>query len=480
MAEKKLSKKALNKSFRNWFYGHLTCFSQEHMQTFGYLCAMLPLVEELYDTKEEQTEALKTYSAFFNTEPQLGTVIVGMTAGLEEAKANGEDIDGEMINGIRAGLMGPVAGIGDSLLVGTLIPILLGVALGLSSGGSPLGAIFYIIAYNVILTLGMRLLYFKGYELGGKAVEMIVGEKANAIRESIIMLGTVVIGAVAASWISITTPLVLPGDISLQKDVLDTIFPKLLPLATVMLCYWLMSKKKMAPTTVMLVLVGIALVFVYMGATFGVKYTSLSNSGFLCGMTVVFTPLLGWIFLKQRQSKKLVLVVLMCLVGIALLTLKDDFSINTAHIKGDLLCLMCAVAYAIDLLLTEKAVAREEVDAYQLGVFQLGVTGVCNLLLAFLTEQPHLPTTPTVWGAVLFLSVFCTGVAFVLQPLAQRYTTASHTGVIFALEPVFAAFVAAIFANEILSVKSYFGAALMVASLFIMEIDFSSFGKSQK
>lgn len=130
MAEKKLSKKALNKSFRNWFYGHLTCFSQEHMQTFGYLCAMLPLVEELYDTREEQTEALKTYSAFFNTEPQLGTVIVGMTAGLEEAKANGEDIDGEMINGIRAGLMGPVAGIGDSLLVGTLIPILLGVALG--------------------------------------------------------------------------------------------------------------------------------------------------------------------------------------------------------------------------------------------------------------------------------------------------------------------------------------------------------------
>ena len=128
-----------------------------------------------------------------------------MTAGLEEAKANGEDIDGEMINGIRAGLMGPVAGIGDSLLVGTLIPILLGVALGMSSGGSPLGAIFYIIAYNVILTLGMRLLYFKGYELGGKAVEMIVGEKANAIRESIIMLGTVVIGAVAASWISITT-----------------------------------------------------------------------------------------------------------------------------------------------------------------------------------------------------------------------------------------------------------------------------------
>ena len=58
MAEKKLSKKALNKSFRNWAYGNLTCFSQEHMQTFGYLCAMLPLVEELYDTKEEQVHHL--------------------------------------------------------------------------------------------------------------------------------------------------------------------------------------------------------------------------------------------------------------------------------------------------------------------------------------------------------------------------------------------------------------------------------------
>ena len=115
---KKLSKKTLNKSFRNWYYGHLTCFSQEHMQTFGYLCAMLPIIEELYDTKEEQKEALETYKAFFNTEPQLGTVIVGVTVGLEEAKANGEGVTGDTINGLRAGLMGPIAGIGDSLVVG--------------------------------------------------------------------------------------------------------------------------------------------------------------------------------------------------------------------------------------------------------------------------------------------------------------------------------------------------------------------------
>ena len=82
MAEKKLSKKALNKSFRNWYYGHLTCFSQEHMQTFGYLTSMLPIVEDLYDNKEDQQRSMNTYTAFFNTEPQIGSLVVGITAGL--------------------------------------------------------------------------------------------------------------------------------------------------------------------------------------------------------------------------------------------------------------------------------------------------------------------------------------------------------------------------------------------------------------
>ncbi len=269
MAEKKLSKKALAKSFRNWYYGHLTCFSQEHMQTFGYLCAMLPLVEELYDTKEEQKEAMQTYTAFFNTEPQLGTLIVGVTAGLEEARANGEDVDSEMINGIRAGLMGPVAGIGDSLVVGTLIPILLGIGLGLSTGGSPLGAIFYIVVWNLIVTLGMRFLYYKGYELGGKAVEFLVGEQANAIRDAVIMLGTVVIGAVAASWINVTTSFVMLNSVGEEivnlQNVLDGVYPKILSAVAVIFCWWLMSKKKISPTMVMLILVVISFIGVLLG-----------------------------------------------------------------------------------------------------------------------------------------------------------------------------------------------------------------------
>ncbi len=243
------------------------------------------------------------------------------------------------------------------------------------------------------------------------------------------------------------------------------------------LLYWKKLLNVNKTTLKYSVLVGVALVFVYIGATFGVKYTTLSNSGFLCALTVIFTPIIGFIFLKQRLSRKMLISVLMCFVGIAFLTLKDDFSVNMANLKGDLLCTMCGVAYAIDLLLTEKAVEHEEVDAYQLGVFQLGVTGVCNLILAFITETPHLPTEPNIWAAVAFLSIFCTGVAFVIQPIAQQYTSASHVGVIFALEPVFAGIVAFALVGEVLTPKAYLGAVLMVASIFVMEIDFSGLKK---
>ena len=258
MAEKKLSKKALNKSFRNWYYGHLTCFSQEHMQTFGYLCAMLPLVEELYETKEEQKKAMDTYTAFFNTEPQVGSVIVGITA-----------VDSETINGLRAGLMGPIAGIGDSLLVGTLIPILLGIALGLSSGGSIVGPIFYIVAWNLIVTLEMRFLYFKGYELGGKAVDVLVGEQATAIREAVVMLGTMVVGSVAATWVSVKTSFHLVNEageefLNLQNQ-LDAVYPGCLTAAFVIFCWWLMAKKKVSPVVTMLILVVVAFVGVLLG-----------------------------------------------------------------------------------------------------------------------------------------------------------------------------------------------------------------------
>ena len=287
---KKVSKKSLNSSFWRWFYGNLTCFSHEHMQTFGYMWSMLPIIQELYETKDEQAEKLQTYYPFFNTEPQIGSIVVGITAGLEEARANGaEEIDDEMINGIRAGLMGPLAGIGDSLIVGTYIPVLLGIALGLAEGGSIIGPLFYIVVWNVTSIFFQKWIYNKGYELGGSAVEVIVGEQATALRESVIVMGQVIVGAMAGTWVSITTSVQLTTSIQnktemviegskviekvtgtqevpvLLQEKLDGAFPGVLTLLFLLGCWWLMAKKAISPIKIMLLMVVVAIVGVLVG-----------------------------------------------------------------------------------------------------------------------------------------------------------------------------------------------------------------------
>lgn len=274
----KVSKRTRNNAFWWWYHGNLTGFTHQHMQTFGFLCAMIPVIKELYKDDETRLRSLKTYTPFFNTEPQIGSIVVGIAVGLEEGRANGaEGLDDEMINGIRAGLMGPLAGIGDSLIPGTYIPILLAVALGLSTGGSPLGVLFYAITYITTMTLFMKFIFDKGYELGARAVDVIVGKQAEAFRESMVMLGTIVIGSLAASWIGVTTSLsidlgqgvneageAIRNTLNLQ-GTFNNIFPNLLSLLFVLFAWFLMTKKKMSPITVMLVFVVVALIGVLIG-----------------------------------------------------------------------------------------------------------------------------------------------------------------------------------------------------------------------
>jgi len=270
MADKKISKKALNSAFLRWYHGNLMCFTHQHMQTFPFLVAMINPIKELYDTPDQVHEALKTYEGFFNVEPQIGTIIVGICAGLEESRANGvKEIDEEMINSIRVGLMGPLAGIGDSLIPGTYIPILLSIALGLSAGGSIMGPLFYAVTYITTMTLFQKFVFDQGYKLGGKAVDVIVGEKANAIKDSIILLGMIVVGAVAGSWVNVTTSLTFKDAAGAEflnlNNVLNGVFPGLLSLLTVIFAWWLMTKKKLAPTTVMLIFLIIAVLGVVVG-----------------------------------------------------------------------------------------------------------------------------------------------------------------------------------------------------------------------
>lgn len=214
-------------------------------------------------------------------------------------------------------------------------------------------------------------------------------------------------------------------------------------------------------------LVGLVLSGTYIFYGYGIAYTSITNAGFICALPVVFTPIFAFLIHRTKPDRKLLICLVMCAFGLALLTLNDDFR----PALGDILCMGVPVFYAFDLLLTEKAVQNPEVDALGLGVCQLGVVGVITLALSLLFEQPHLPTTPATWGAALFLGLLCSGVAFVIQSVEQQYTNASHVGLIFTLEPVFSAIVAYFLADERLKPRGYVGMVLMLLSLVLMEVD---------
>ena len=260
-----LTKEEVNKSWYSWFKYCLTVFGYERLQAPGFILSMLPIFKKFYgNDPEKMVKRLKCHAVFYNTNPVFGAVVNGIVASMEVERGNGTEMTDEFINSIKVGLMGPLAGIGDSLIVGTLIPILLGIAIGLAEGGSVVGPIFYIVVWNAIITWFQKWIYNKGYELGGSAVEVIVGEQATALRESVIVMGQVVVGAMAASWIGLQTKIKIADDsegnpVTLQSK-LDGALPKVLPLCFVLLCWWLMAKKGISAIKILLlmIIVGIA------------------------------------------------------------------------------------------------------------------------------------------------------------------------------------------------------------------------------
>ena len=266
---KKLDKKTLRKSWLLWIFGNLSSMSFEWLEAMGFAVSMIPVIKKLYGgNKEEEIKALKRSSTFYNTEPQVGCVINGIICGLEEERANGSKVDDEMINSIKLGLMGPLAGIGDAMLPGMYVPLLISIAIGMSQGGSPMGAIFYIITYLTTITALSYFVFFKGYELGTKSVDLIVGEVANRARESFNLLGSIVVGGVGASYVAIKTGLVIQTGAEKGIEVmpiLNNIYPNVLGLLVIIFSWWLMSKKKMSPLKVMGVLMIIAIAGVAVG-----------------------------------------------------------------------------------------------------------------------------------------------------------------------------------------------------------------------
>ena len=183
------------------------------------------------------------------------------------------------------------------------------------------------------------------------------------------------------------------------------------------------------------ILVGLSLVIVYTSLTYGVLYTSVSNAGFIGALSVVTTPILEFIVYRKKPEKKFGVSMVLCLVGLALMTLSE--TLKPAF--GDVICLFAAVFYSVDLMITERAVADERVDPLALGVCDLAVVGVVISVLSVFLETPALPGTAKVWAASLFLGIVCSGVCLVIQSVFQRHTTASRASLIFTLEPVFSA-----------------------------------------
>ncbi|MBB5183331.1 PTS system mannose/fructose/sorbose family transporter subunit IID [Catenisphaera adipataccumulans] len=267
--EKKLTKKDVFRSYLIWtFFSHST-YNYERMQATGVLHALAPCLEKLYGKgTPEMKEACKRHMEFFNTEPNLGGCILGMTLAMEEQKANGQDIDPEMISSVKTGLMGPLAGVGDTIWQGTLSPIALGILLGMAQEGNLIAPLLYVIIIAVVLFGEGYWSYMKGYYSGREGITKIISSGLiKTVTEKATIVGSTVLGGLAASYVTVKSGLVLhlsSGTLNLQTDVLDSIFLNLLPLCVTLLTVW-MLRKKMNVNAILLILIAIGVVGTLIG-----------------------------------------------------------------------------------------------------------------------------------------------------------------------------------------------------------------------
>ena len=265
-------------------------WNYERMQNGGWCYSMIPAIKKLYPNKEDRVAALKRHLEFFNTHPYLASPVVGVTLALEEERANGAEIDDVAISGVKVGMMGPLAGVGDPVFWFTVRPILGALGASLALGGSILGPILFFVLWNLIR---MGFIWYTqefGYRVGTKITDDLSGGLLQKVTRGASMLGMFIIGALVERWVSIKfTPVVsriqqqkgayidwdhLPkgaagikeaitqysSGLSLDKykvttlqDNLDQLIPGLAALLLTLLCMWLL-KKKVSPIVIILAL----------------------------------------------------------------------------------------------------------------------------------------------------------------------------------------------------------------------------------
>lgn len=229
---------------------------------------MIPTIRRVYETKEEQAEALKRHLAFFNVTPAFAGPVIGVTMAMEEAKSTNTDIDEGTINSLKVGLMGPLCGVGDPLIWGTLRPIVAAMGASLALTGNIMGPILFFVAFN-----GVRLaLKWFGLTYGlKKGMDIIADLSSNLLQkltEGATILGLFVMGVLVTEWAEINVPVVISqttdpasGEevIMTVQDVLNDLIPGILPLLLTLLMMRLL-KKKVSPIVLIFILfaVGIA------------------------------------------------------------------------------------------------------------------------------------------------------------------------------------------------------------------------------
>lgn len=262
--KKRLSKKDVSKAFWRWaFFSHAN-YNYERLEATGLVFSMKHIIKKLYgDDPQEYKACLKRHMQFFNTEPNFGAVIPGIVLAMEEEKANGAPISDDAINGVKTGLMGPFAGIGDTLWQGTLTPILLAFGISLGSKGNLLGPLVYALLMLGIMWPIAHFCWTKGYQLGKEGIEKILGgNQLQLLITGASAMGAIVLGALSAQFVTVKCIAKLNFgalNMNIQETVFDALFKDVLPLAFTMLTYYLLKKKKINPTAVMgiLILIGI-------------------------------------------------------------------------------------------------------------------------------------------------------------------------------------------------------------------------------
>lgn len=244
-------------------------WNYERQMNMSFCYSMLPVIKRLYPKKEDQAAAMQRHLEFFNTTPHLSTLILGITAAMEEQNASDPAFETDSINNVKVSLMGPLAGIGDSFIWGTLRIIATGVGVSLASQGNILGPLLFLLLFN-IPAQGLRFyLMHAGYKLGSGFLQKI---QQSGLMETLTfgaaVLGLMVIGGMTAENVSVVVPLTIgSGEAATTLgDICNTIMPGLLPLAFTLLMYWLVSKKQVKTTTLLLLCVAVGLA----GSFFGI------------------------------------------------------------------------------------------------------------------------------------------------------------------------------------------------------------------